>query len=105
MNPKLEAELMKKIKRADRVIFWCIIGLLMLVMALFISIIYQNQINSDKARDLALYNVEIARQQSLDDHLRTQNLVVCVAEALTKPLADRGQLDECLIKAEAPVNE
>lgn len=100
MNPNLEHEFMRKIKRADRVIFWCMVGLLALVAILFAIILYQNQRNADNARDLALENVKHADEKDLENHHRTQELVVCVAETLTKPLVDRGNLKVCIDKAQ-----
>lgn len=92
MDTELEQRLNSKIKRADRIIFGCMIGLLILVVVLFSGIMYQNQKNFDLSR--------IQVQQS---QVRTQEYIKCVAETLTKPLLQRSDnaLDVCTNAADS----
>jgi hypothetical protein len=102
MNPKDELRLHRKIRHADRIIFWCMIGILLMVFVMFIGIFVQNQDNAQKSHNLANKNAQIARDQALQNHKRTQEYVKCVAQALTVPLTqrDNGALDQCTKKAD-----
>lgn len=101
MSPELE-QLNNKIKQADRIIFYCMLAILILVVFLFGGVIIQSQINSDKARDLANENARISREQALQNHKRTQEYVKCVNETLTVPIAQRknSALDACTNEAD-----
>lgn len=86
MDVELEERLNAKIKHADRIIIFCMFGLLVLIVVLFGGILYQNQKNAD-----------LSRTQALQNHKRTQEYVRCVAETLTIPIVDRSAnaLDNC----------
>lgn len=86
MDTELEERLNNKIKRADRIILFCMIGLLVVIVILFGGILYQNQRNAD-----------IARNQELQNHKRTQAYIRCVAETLTTSFTQRSTnvLDVC----------
>lgn len=96
MDTELEKRLNAKIKRADRVIFYCTIGLFILVVIFFGGLMYQNQ-----------KNAELSRNQAQQNHKRTQEYVRCVAETLTIPLAQRSDnaLDNCTKAADDRTKE
>ena len=91
-----DEKLLRQVKRADRVIVYCMIGILFLVIVLFSLILIQNQINAEISRNLATQN-----------HKRTQEHVKCVGEALVKPLAARKEsdLDACTKTADNNTKE
>lgn len=97
MNPDMQKDIVRQIKQADQIIFWCIVGLLFLVVVLFAGVIYQNQLNADKSNAIAEKNLEIMRERDLENHRRTQESVICVANSLMKPLTERTNLQSCLI--------
>jgi hypothetical protein len=96
VDTELEQRLNDKIKRADRVIFSCIIALFVLVIVFFGGLIYQNQKNAD-----------LSREQARQNHKRTQEYVRCVAETLTIPIDKRSDsaLDNCTKAADDRTKE
>lgn len=90
------AQQLNKVKRADRIIKYCMIGLLALVAILFAGVLYQNQKNAD-----------LSREQARQNHKRTQEYVRCVAETLTIPIDKRSDsaLDNCTKAADDRTKE
>ena len=95
MDTELTQQL-NKVKRADRIVKYCMIGLLVLVAVLFAGVLYQNQKNAD-----------LSREQARQNHKRTQEYVKCVAETLTIPIANRSDnaLDNCTNAADDRTKE
>lgn len=87
----MDSNISDKINRADKIIKYGIISMNAIVVLFLIIMLYQNQANSNESRLIATQN-----------QVRTQEYIKCVAEALTKPLAQHqeGALDGCIIQAD-----
>jgi hypothetical protein len=94
VDTELEQRLNAKIKRADRVIIFCIIGLFVLVIIMFCDLLYQNQKNAD-----------LSRIQDEQNHKRTQQYIRCVAETLTISYKQPNALDICTKAADDRTKE
>lgn len=75
IDPVIEQRLTEKLRRADKIIMWCAIGILFINCLLF---------------GFLIVSVQNAAQKY---HHQTQLYVRCIAIALTKPLDDRSELD------------
>lgn len=95
-DPVISEQLSNQIRKADRAIMFSVIGIFVLIIAMFAVILWQNQVNADMSRATATEN-----------HKRTQAYVKCIGEQQLVPLAQREEnaLDKCTINADNSTKE
>lgn len=91
---KIDDDTQHRIEKTDKIFRLSLVGAILLVIIMFILILVQNQINANAALDTAAKNAEIGRQHSDENHKRTQNYVLCIAQALSLQIPDRS-IDQC----------
>lgn len=91
---KIDSETQHRIEKSDKAFRITFVGSLLLFIAMLALIMVQNQINANRAFDLAAHNVDVGREQAAANHKRTQEYILCVAKALSVQIPDRT-LEQC----------
>lgn len=96
IDPSLEHNLYKQLRRSNTIIKACLISILILNIIVSVIIVLTIQ-----------YNQQQLIVKSGQNHLRTQEYVKCIAEQLVKPISERGEVstDNCTHEADEQTNK
>lgn len=96
IDPSLEHNLYRTVRRSNTVIKCCLISILILNIIVSVIIILTIQ-----------YNQQQLIVKSGENHLRTQEYVKCIAEQLVIPISERGEVntDICTHNADEKTNK